>query len=174
MIPIEIKLSNEEKTIAKLEAKRRQSDNESKNIKGRNGGEQYGAKALKMHLYGSFGEMAVASYLNLKEYLYLEKIAVRGSCDLPYDIDVKTRSEHWHDLIIQLDDDPKKIFVLVTINKNCFIHGWIKGEDIMNKKYIKDPAKGRKAYFIPSEELKPMEDLIKIINHNSVHIENDI
>jgi hypothetical protein len=59
-------------------------------------------------------KMAVASYLGLKEHLFKETEAKRGSNDLP-GIDVKTRSKLRYDLIVQKQEDPRKKFVLVTI-----------------------------------------------------------
>jgi hypothetical protein len=103
--------------------------------------------------------MAVASHLGLKEFLYKETEAKRGSCDLP-GIDVKTRSRHCYDLIVQKNESPEKKFVLVTIqDKKTVIHGWIRGKDAMKKEYWSDPAGGRPAYFVPKTALMPMSAL---------------
>ena len=157
---IEFKFSEQEKKMAIQEGKRRQQLNEIKNLKGRNGGPEVGKQALKMHILGAAGEMAVASYLNLKDHLFSNQEAERGSADLPNNIDVKTRSKHYYDLIVQKDEDLNKIYVLVTIeNKQTFIHGWIHASDSMKEEYWSDPAKGRAAYFIPKNRLNPIEKL---------------
>lgn len=115
--------------------------------------------ALTIHLLGAAGEMAVASHLGLKEFLYKETEAKRGSCDLP-SIDVKTRSRHSYDLIVQKNESPNKKFVLVTIeHKKTLIHGWICGNDAMKEEYWSDPAGGRPAYFVPKTALMPMSTL---------------
>ena len=85
---------------------RRQGVNEAQGLRGRNGGAWKGSKALDIHLLGAAGEMAVASYLGLKEHLFKETEAKRGSDDLP-GIDVKTRSKASYDLIVQKREDPK-------------------------------------------------------------------
>jgi hypothetical protein len=95
----------------------------------------------------------------MKEHLYKESEAKRGSDDLP-GIDIKTRSKHCYDLIVQKNEDPRKKFVLVTIEKQkTLIHGWCYGEEAMQEQYWADPARGRPAYFVPKEALKPIESL---------------
>jgi hypothetical protein len=158
-IPIEFTFSPEERRQAMEEGMRRQATNEAKGLRGRNNGPRFGDKALQVHLLGAAGEMAVASYLGLKQYLYQETEARRGSDDLP-GIDVKTRSRYKYDLIVQKQEDPRKKFVLVTIEDHkTFIHGWCYGKEAMEEKYWADPAKGRPAYFVPKSELRPMSEL---------------
>ena len=138
---------------------RRQGVNETKGLRGRNKGAAVGQKALDIHLLGAAGEMAVASYLGMKDCLYKETEAKRGSDDLP-GIDIKTRSKHQYDLIVQRNENPNKKFVLVTIeNKTTFIHGWCYGHEAMQEQYWADPARGRPAYFVPKEILKPLDSL---------------
>lgn len=156
---IDFTFTEEEREAARKEAFRRQSVNEIRGLKGRNGGAATGSPALTIHLLGAAGEMAVASYLGLKEFLYKETEAKRGSCDLP-GIDIKTRSRHQYDLIVQKNESPEKKYVLVTIeNKKTLIHGWIGGKDAMKEEYWADPARGRPAYFVPKTALHPMNTL---------------
>jgi hypothetical protein len=111
-------------------------------------------------LLGAAGEVAVASYLGLKEHLFKEKEARRGSDDLPGGIDVKTRSKAAYDLIVQRNESPGKKFVLVTVeNQQTLIHGWCYGYEALQEQYWADPARGRPAYFVPKEHLRPMETL---------------
>jgi hypothetical protein len=159
ILPVEFAFTEEEREAACKEAFRRQAINEIKGLKGRNGGVATGAMALTIHLLGAAGEMAVASYLGLKEFVYKETEAKRGSCDLP-NIDVKTRSKASYDLIVQKNESPDKKFVLVTIeDKKTLIHGWIGGKDAMKEEYWADPARGRPAYFVPKTALRPMSTL---------------
>ena len=133
--------------------------NEAKRLRGRNGGASFGSKALDIHLLGAAGEMAVASYLGMKHELYKEVEAKRGSDDLP-GIDIKTRSKHSYDLIVQTQENPDKKFVLVTIeNQQTLLHGWCYGRQAMDVRYWADPARGRPAFFMPKENLHPMETL---------------
>jgi hypothetical protein len=75
-------------------------------------------------------------------------------------MDIKTRSKHSYDLIVQKNEDPRKKFVLVTIqDKITLIHGWCYGRDAMKEEFWADPARGRPAYFVPKEALAPIDSL---------------
>ena len=103
--------------------------------------------------------MAVASYLGMKDFVFKETEPVRGSCDLPFNIDVKTRTRHYYDLLIQLDDEPWKVYWLVTLeNKQFNIHGWTTPNMEKKSDWILEPLAGRRAYFIPKKELKRPEE----------------
>ena len=157
--PISFVFTPEERQAAMEEGMRRQAVNEAKRLRGRNGGASFGSKALDIHLLGAAGEMAVASYLGMKHELYKEVEAKRGSDDLP-GIDIKTRSKHSYDLIVQKQENPDKKFVLVTIeNQQTLLHGWCYGRQAMDVRYWADPARGRPAFFMPKENLHPMETL---------------
>jgi hypothetical protein len=105
--------------------------------------------------------MAVASFLGMKEHLFKETEARRGSDDLP-GIDVKTRSKHSYDLIVQKQEDPRKKLVLVTIEKQqTLLWGWCRGEEAMQKQYWADHAGGRPAFFVPKERLHSLDTLSK-------------
>jgi hypothetical protein len=159
--PIEFIFTDEEREMARAEAFRRQAVNEAQGLRGRNGGAWKGSKALDIHLLGAAGEVAVASYLGLKEHLFKETEARRGSADLPGNIDVKTRSKTAYDLIVQKNEPAEKKYVLVTIqNKTTLIHGWIYGGEALQEKFWADPAGGRPAYFVGKEHLRPMETLL--------------
>lgn len=159
--PIKFIFTDEEREMARAEGFRRQAVNEAQGLRGRNGGAWKGSKALDIHLLGAAGEVAVASYLGLKEHLFKETEAKRGSDDLP-GIDVKTRSKASYDLIVQRQSDPNRKFVLVTIeSQQTLIHGWCYGKDAMQNQFWKDPARGRPAYFVPQNFLCPMESINK-------------
>ena len=158
--PIEFIFTDEERRLAMEEGHRRQAVNEARGLRGRNRGPWQGDKALQAHLLGAAGEMAVASYLGLKHGLFQEKEAKRGSADLPGNIDVKTRSKHLYDLIVQRSESQEKRFVLVTIeNQKTLLHGWCYGEEAMQDRFWADPARGRPAFFMPQSELRSMESL---------------
>lgn len=157
--PITFVFTEEERALAMQEGMRRQGVNEAKGLRGRNGGAWRGGKALDIHLLGAAGEMAVGSMLCMKHLLYKETEAKRGSDDLP-GIDVKTRSKHSYDLIVQKNEDPSKKFVLVTIEKGVtLVHGWCWGGEAMDEKFWADPARGRPAYFVGKEHLRPMDTI---------------
>ncbi|ADF42436.1 hypothetical protein S-CBS2_gp080 [Synechococcus phage S-CBS2] len=155
-----VHLTEEEKLLAKAEGHRRQSVNESSGVKGRNLGPEKGAAALRMHVIGAGGEMAVASLLGLKDHLYLDKSPRRGSADLPGRIDVKTRAKHYYDLLCQKDEEDDKVLVLVTIeNKEIRVHGWIESSKAKDPAYWQEFVPGRGCYAVPQSTLNPIETL---------------
>ncbi len=165
LMPLTFAFTPGQRQRARAEAFRRQSLNEQQGKKGRNNGAEKGELALRHHLLGAAGEMAVAVILGMEDQLYQETEAQRGSFDLPPNIDVKTRSRHYYDLIVQLDESPDKILVLVTIeNRITLIHGWIKAADAMKEQWKKDPAGGRPAYFVPKTELQSLSTLKQCLN----------
>lgn len=158
-----VELTYEEWRAARDEAERRHNFDRAMNYKGRNGGPTKGKEAFRACYLGTLGEMVAASYLGLKEYLYLDKVPKRGSCDLP-GIDVKTRSRHNARLIIQGDEHPDKIYLAVSIeNSESRIHGWIRGEDGMKDYFWDDPVGGRAAYFVPLSVLRPLSELSGVL-----------
>ena len=153
-------LTEDQKKIALNEAERRQTYNEKKRLQGRNKAPAFGSSSLTLHQVGALGEMAVAVYLNLQEHVFQAQSAVRGSADLPGDIEVKTRSKHNYDLIVQKDERPDKKIVLVTVEKETIIlWGWCTAAEAMKQEYWSDPARGRPAYFMPKKALHSIETL---------------
>jgi len=154
------KLSPEERQLAIAEGKRRQKVNAGQGKTGRNKGPEHGDEALRVHILGAGGEMAVASFLGLKQFVFEETDAKRGSYDLPPDIDVKTRARHHYDLICFVDEAPEKTLVLVTIqSKEIRLHGWIKAVDAKRSEWLRTYVQGRTAYFVPKEALRPIQEL---------------
>lgn len=156
---VEFVFTNDQREQAYKEGLRRQEFNEAKRFKGRNNAPARGKRAQEMHILGAAAEMAVAVYLGLEDHLYQQEKPVRGSCDLP-GIDVKCRSKHNYDLLIQLDDTPDKNFVLVTIDKQkTIIHGWISGYEGMKEEWIREFVPGRACYAVPQSSLHSLEEL---------------
>lgn len=154
------KLSPSEKALAIAEGERRQNVNIAQGKVGRDRGPTQGQDALRVHILGAGGEMAVASFLGLKNHVFQEKEARRGSYDLPPNIDVKTRAKHYYDLACFLDESPEKTLVLVTIeSQEIRLHGWIKAHDAKQEQWKKSHVPGRVSYFVPKEALLPMEEL---------------
>ena len=164
---IEVTLTRQQVDAAEKEATRRQEVNEAKNLRGRNNAPAKGQKALEMHRLGCIGEIAVASFLNKEKSLFQLKTPVANSSDLSGGIEIKARSKHNYDLLIQLDDKPDKIFVLVTcesasastVANTARIVGWIHGTNAMRKEWIREFVRGRPCYAVPQSALSPMGSL---------------
>lgn len=156
-----VELTDEHLALARQEAHRRQGHNESMGLRGRNRAPASGEKALRMHVLGCIGEIAVAKLLGLEQYLFVNKTAIQGAADLPGNIEVKTRSNHNYDLLVQLDDDPSKTFILATYEDgtNVVIHGWIAGQHAMRKELVREFVRNRPCYAVPQHALRPIETL---------------
>lgn len=167
-----VELSEEHLALARQEARRRQAHNESARLRGRNRAPAAGEKALRMHVLGCIGEVAVAKFLGFEQHLFVNKTAIRGAADLPGNIEVKTRSNHDYDLLIQLDDDPSKTFILATYEEGpgVVIHGWIAGQHAMRKELIRVFVRNRPCYAVPQYALRPMESLPKPLGNLEVAI----
>ena len=158
---VEFLFTDEQRARATAEGDRRQAFNERRGMKGRNMAPGKGAAAQRMHQLGAAAEVAVAAYLGAEELLFLDESPVRGSCDLP-GIDVKCRSNHKYDLLVQLEDDLTKTYVLVTIqDKKTYIHGFIPGFEVPAVGVVKEFVPRRPCYAIPQSSLRPMELLKK-------------
>jgi hypothetical protein len=156
---IEFEFTDEQRARAMAEGVRRQSFNEQRDVKGRNKAPERGSAAQQMHLLGAAAELAVAAYLDAEEYLYLDQSPVRGSCDLP-GIDVKCRSRHNYDLLVQLDDDLTKTYVLVTIEKQkTCIHGYITGIEVPIAATVREFVPNRPCYVVPQSALRHIDTL---------------
>ena len=159
MSVIEFKFTDEQRARAMAEGVRRQSFNEQRSMRGRNRAPEKGDAAQQMHLLGAAAELAVAALLDAEEYLYLNQSPVRGSCDLP-GIDVKCRSRHSYDLLVQLDDDLSKTYVLVTIeNQKTYIHGYIPGIEVPAVGTVREFVPRRPCYVVPRSALRHIDTL---------------
>lgn len=157
---VEYVFTDDQKVLAYDEANKRQARNEAKGRRGRNNAPWKGSEALGMHLIGCAAEIAVANYLGLEQYLFIGDEPVRGEPDLPGMIEVKCRSKHNYDLLVFLDDNPEKKFVLVTTGGGkTYIRGWIPGVEAMQEKWIKEYRKGSRSYAVPQDALRPIQEL---------------
>src|SRR5262245_34183499 len=107
------------------------------------------------HVEGACGECTAGKFLGLHWNGNIEKL---GGPDVgPYG--VRTRSEHWHDLILHRSDPDDRVFILVTgLNGNYVVRGWIFARDGKKPEYWSDPSKkNRWAFFVPQEVLQDMK-----------------
>lgn len=109
------------------------------------------------HIEGAAGEMAVAKYFGV--YWGGAHNSWKGP-DIGGNIQVRTRSEPWHELIVRDDDSDQDVFVLVTGRApNFVLHGWIRGVDAKLPDWHQSHGNRPPAYFVSPEYLKPMDTL---------------
>jgi hypothetical protein len=102
------------------------------------------------HCEGALGECALAKFLNV----YWPGKGDMRDADVG-EMDVRTRSEHWYDMVLHDEDPDDRIYWLLTgINGKYKVHGWMWAGDGKKDEYWSDPAKqGRHAYFVPQSKL---------------------
>jgi hypothetical protein len=117
-------------------------------------------ESVRLHCYGALGEFAVASYLELPEP---DTVNTFHAPDLAHRVQVRTRLRVSYGLIVRKVDDDDDVFVLVYVEPlkppAAYVRGWIIGRDAKRPKYLAQHGGRPVAYFVPAEELQPMETL---------------
>jgi hypothetical protein len=106
----------------------------------------------QLHVEGALGEQALAKALGLYW-------SGKGGLRAP-DVgrfEVRTRSEHWHELPLHPEDSDDRRFWLVTGRNGQYrVRGWILGAEGKRDDWWRDPSgEGRPAYWVPQGELCP-------------------
>ena len=106
---------------------------------------------------GAAGEMAVAKFFDQYYVPTLNTFkSMRDSCGC----EIRTTKKHSNRLIVREKDDDSHIYILVTGQIPTFrIRGWMYGREAKQEKWVEGPNGRSPAWFIPSEELRPMEEL---------------
>lgn len=122
------------------------------------------AVALSMDLLGTRCEAAGKVYFNPVTWHAYKRSGIRNLPDLEAWIDVKGRSKHWHQLIVQKDDDPSWAYVLVCGQDHPVysIVGWLWGEEAMQERFWDEKVPGRPAYFAKGPLRDPAELLREV------------
>jgi hypothetical protein len=122
-------------------------------------------RALAMDIMGARAE--AAGYLALKPikwHCYVDK-DVRDLPDLGDFIDVKGIEREHHSLVVQSTGKPHWAYLLVDGSRHpdYSMVGWLWGSEVMQDRFWRDPAGDRPAYFVPRAELRPFEELHRIV-----------
>jgi hypothetical protein len=109
----------------------------------------------QLHIEGTLGEYALSKWLNIhwpgKGKLRAPDVGL---------LDVRTRKQEHHKLILHKEDEDDRQFWLLTGNNGTYvINGWIFGRDGKQEIYWSDPSGGRPAYFVPVTALNPPDPL---------------
>lgn len=109
-----------------------------------------------IHIEGACGELAAAKVLNV--YWSPTQGTFRDCPDIGGAFEVRTRSQHWHDLIVRPDDRDDLPYVLVTgLTPYFVVRGWILGRDAKRDEWWKRPGGVLDyAWFVPQEALREL------------------
>jgi len=126
----------------------------------RNKAGQVGVSLLD-HVNGAIGEYVAAKALNITWTGSVNTFT--SEPDLAPCFEVRTRSLHWHDLIIRPSDEDGRVFLLVTgtMDTGYMAHGGIKARDGKRVEWLKTHGNRPGAYFVPQSELIPMGDVVR-------------
>lgn len=112
-------------------------------------------QALSLSIVGMLGEVAVAKALN--KY-WTGNIGNYKAKDVD---SYQVRTSAHDSLRVSKRDADNDTFILVVAGNNFTFNvaGWAYGRDVKQDKYWREPVKGRPNYFMPVNDLNPLEVL---------------
>ena len=105
----------------------------------------------QISIEGALGEFALSKFLGVHW-------SGKGDMRAPDvgEVDVRTRSRDYYDLILHPNDPDDRVFWLLCGAKGVYsVKGWILGKEGKRAEYWNDPAGGRPAFFVPQSKLNP-------------------
>lgn len=112
--------------------------------------------AEMLDIRGAVGEACVAKYLGQ----YWLGVGTFGGDDVGQ---YQVRATGWKEGTLRLhpkDRDDRPYISVYVCEGRGVIHGWLTGAEGKQQRYWSDPTRqGRPAFFIPSSDLHPMEEL---------------
>ncbi len=153
---MKITLDQEEFNRAIKVGELRQSESTRKNLQDKHGLDP--AQGLKVHVEGACGELAVSKALGVSWDASVNTFKKFGDLG---DIEVRTASKANYCLIVRQADIDSRIFILaIRLSPREFdIIGWILGSNAKKDKWLKAPNGREKAWFVPQDELLPIDSL---------------
>lgn len=128
---------------------------------GRTPGYGFAGVGWTEHCEGACGELAVAKALGR---YWDGSINTFSADDLP-GLQIRTRSKHEYELIVRPQDSDDATWVLVTgVAPHYRVRGWLGGKDAKRDEWLRDYGNRPKAYFVPHEALRPIEELTSEAN----------
>jgi len=115
---------------------------------------------------GALGEMAAAKALNI--YWGGSVDTFKKELDID-NFEIRTRSEHWMELFVRPHEPDDRWYMLVTGEAPSFrIVGIMRGKDAKREDWLKNHGGGKykPAYFVPTNQLIPIERVVKKLDRN--------
>jgi hypothetical protein len=121
---------------------------------------------LKVHLQGSVAELAISLITGEPWHGYLEVLSegAKKPPDVGANLQVRSTDYPTGHLIVHPGDSDQDLFILAIVRgRNITLKGWLPGYEAKQPKYWGDKFRNRRpAYFIPQNDLRPCEALIKL------------
>lgn len=164
---MKVTLTWSEMQTAYLIAGQRRIMNMKKKLPGKYGAPEHEGSE-ELDIVSTRGEMAVAKGLNL---FWSGSVGDYGAIDVGGRVEVRTRTKHWHSLILHKADKNAAPYVLVDASSTPEFRlvGWLFGKEGKLEKYWSDPSKkNRPAYFIEQRYLRPISELVQYLQNRSL------
>jgi hypothetical protein len=114
-----------------------------------------GSNGWQLHVEGACGELAFAKCLGV---YWPGSVNTFSEPDVA-GFEVKTRSEHWHDLIVRPGAKPEQRFALVTGSAPTYqVHGWCYARFAMQDRYWKAYGGRPPCWWVPANDLERFTD----------------
>ena len=144
--------------------------NKSAIEKGRTDAHGFDGDPLKIHVDGKAGETGFCKWGGTYDEPTIDTF--KGP-DVGARIQVRTRSEDWHDLIVRKDDNDDHIFVLVVGSiPTLRIAGWTLGGEAKQERWLQRHGGREAAYFVPQSFLRDPFLLRDIMHGQKVDFKN--
>lgn len=151
----------------------RQQESLRREVADKNGAQM--EDGFNIHIMGATGEVAFCKSVGLfktlpngfKAYPILSVNAGKAP-DFGKNIQVRTRSKQYYELLLRPDDSPNELYVH-TVQGSQFwtIKGWIWGWEAKKTEWIRNPMGRGSAYFVPEEALHDIS-LIPVESYEGV------
>jgi hypothetical protein len=122
-------------------------------------GDKYGFNGdpWQTNIEGACGEMALAKFLGV---YWDGSVNNFFGDDLPSGIQVRTRRDHGHGLLVREADNDDRPYVLLTGELPQYrVHGWMMGRDAKQRQWLHSYGGRTPAYFVPQSALHPIDKL---------------
>ena len=131
----------------------RQAESMRAGLKPANGFKDYESH-LSIHVEGACGELA---YCKARNQFFEGRVNTFKDADIGTNVQIRTRSRHDYDLIVRGNDGDNDYFILLTgVCPTYTIHGYIRGADAKQEKWLQNHGNRTPAYFVPKGALKAM------------------
>ena len=151
----EVRLTIGELHLAAQNGSLRQIESMSRNLPDKHG---FDGPGWNIHIEGAAGEIAAAKALGVFWGGTINTFKSEGDVGK---LEIRTTSTKNNRLIVRNGDKDDSAFVLVVGRAPSYqVVGWMTGKEAKQKKYLSAPGGRPPAYFVPREDLKPL-DLLK-------------
>jgi putative component of toxin-antitoxin plasmid stabilization module len=121
--------------------------------------EPYGQRASTTwnhDINGALAEMALAKHL---DRFWSGTIGQISEADVGA-LEVRSKCEPWHRLVIRATDPPDKIYVSVLVGiPVCQLCGWMRASDAKRPEWLLPDEDKPDRFFVPADQLESMENL---------------